>query len=196
MTDPYNLPPKNVPIETSFERFLRKMFEFKGFYRVTTAAEVSESLGMSWLELPRADGSTDPRNAIEGPDNLIYGPSPTGEQMEEFFWQHPEAFDRLVFCDAIPLESDEVNHYGEGKVEPGFVFVNGAKPRMDDSDPYPYKDNDYRDFLQETESPNGRLLFRAPSNDYVPRPVFWTQEITPSTSPQAYAYLAAEFGLA
>ncbi len=163
-------------------------------WRKPTPAEVSESLGIPYLEIPVNGDPTswDDEQEREVPYkwNPKWGPreirpenAPTPAQLLDFLENTPGAFDRLIYCPQI--NNDSTDSWGMFGYSKGFIFVNGARYAQNAT----LADATFMDNVGAAETPSGRPLPVISHYDFFPVWKLYTQEISERTAPEAFAFL-------
>jgi hypothetical protein len=154
-----------------------------------SAAEVSEGLGIPYLELPvRVEPAEwDPS---WGPKSLTPENEPTREQLDAFFKDSPDAPGRVVFCSEINNDlTDDWGHFG---YSPGFIFVCGARYGQART----LSDHTFLENIshQQIVTPSGHTVPVLAHYDFFPRDGLRHQIINPKRTPATFEYLTELYG--
>ncbi len=163
-------------------------------WREPGPAEVSESLGMPYLQIPVNGDPThwdsDKEQEVPYKWNPKWGArvidpenAPTPTQLLAFLEETPGAYDRLIYCPQI--NNDHTDGWGMFGYSRGFIFVNGVRY----AENHTLSDIHFMDNIDAPSTPSGRRLPTISHYDFFPRNKLYTQEITERTAPEAFAFL-------
>lgn len=156
-----------------------------------SAAEVSEGLGIPYLELPVRVEPPE-WHPSWGPKSLTAQNEPTREQLDAFFRDNPEAPGRVLFCSEINNDlTDDWGHFG---YSPGFIFICGARY----GEARTLSDHTFLENIshQQIVTPSGHTVPVLAHYDLFPRGGLRHQIVNPQRAPVTFAYLTELYGAA